>query len=89
MGHGGRRDPSEYRTIIAEVFFDTEVNKNGVRPSIGQPFPQTMKIECSRTIRNYPVGTKVRLDVVETDREGSRSFLYSSYKWDHEIVKDS
>jgi hypothetical protein len=32
MGHGGRRDPSEYRTIIAEVFYDTEVSKNGVRP---------------------------------------------------------
>jgi hypothetical protein len=25
MGHGGRRDPSGYRTIIAEVFYDTEV----------------------------------------------------------------
>jgi hypothetical protein len=89
MGRAGRRDPSEYQTIIAEVFYDTEVNKNGVRPCKGQPFPQSMKIECSRAIRNYPVGTKVRLDVVETDREGSRPFLYSSYKWDHEIVKNS
>jgi hypothetical protein len=48
-----------------------------------------MKIECSRAIRNYPINTKVKLDVVEADKEGSRPFLYSRYKWNHEIVKDS
>lgn len=45
-----------------------------------------MKIECSREIRDYPVGTKVRLLVVETAKEDSRPFLYSSYKWAHELV---
>ncbi len=89
MGHGGRRDPSEYTTIIAEVFFDPEVRKNGVRPCKDQPFPQNLKIECARVIRNYPRGTKVKLDVVETDRDGSRPFLYSSYKWNHEVIDNS
>lgn len=56
---------------------------------LGQPFPQNMKIECARKIRNYPLGTRVSLDVVETDKEGSRVFLYSSYKWDHEIIRSA
>lgn len=87
MGHGGQRDPSEYRKITAEVFYDISRRKNGVRPCPGQGFPTDMKIECSKDIRDYPVGTKVRLDVVETDKEGSRPFLYSSYKWEHEVVE--
>ena len=82
----GRRDPSEYVIIIAEVFYDASRRKNGVRPCAGEVFPQTMKIECARAIRDYAIGTKVKLDVVETEKEGSRSFLYSSYKWRHEIV---
>lgn len=87
MGHGGRRDPSEYTTIVAEVFYDPARRKNGVRPCKGQPFPENMKIECAREIRNYPVGTRIQLNVVETEKEGSRPFLYSSYKWAHKLVK--
>lgn len=88
MGQGGRRNPSEYVTITAEVFYDTERRKNGVRPCENQPFPKTMKIECAKEIRNYPIGTLVRLDVVETEKEGSRTFLYSSYKWKHLVITD-
>lgn len=86
MGHGGRRDPSEYVSILAEVFYDREKGRNGVRPCEGEAFPSTMKVECAREIRKYPLGTKIRLDVVETDKEGSRPFLYSSYKWPHEKI---
>ena len=86
MGHGGRRDPSEYVSILAEVYYDQGKGRNGVRPCQGEQFPNTMKIECARVIREYPVGTVVRLDVVETEREGSRKFLYSSYKWLHQKI---
>lgn len=81
-----RHDPDEYISIVAEVFYDPARRKNGVRPASGELFPQSMKIECSREIRDYAVGTKVRLRVVETDKEGGRPFLYSSYKWAHEVV---
>lgn len=81
-----RHSPDEYVSIIAEVFYDPARRKNGVRPASGQPFAQNIKIECSRAIRDYPVGTKVRLRVVETAKEESRPFLYSSYKWAHELV---
>lgn len=81
-----RHSPEEYTLIIAEVFYDPDRRKNGVRPASGQPFPQSMKIECARKIRDYPVGTKVKLRVVETTKEDSRPFLYSSYKWKHEFA---
>ena len=86
MGHGGRRDQSEYVSILAEVYFDRGRRKNGVRPCEGEQFPSTMKIECARVIRDYPIGTVVRLDVVETEKEDSRPFLYSSYKWLHQKI---
>ncbi len=89
MGEGGRRDLSEYVTISAEVFYDSNRRKNGVRPCENQPFPTSMKIECAREIRDYPIGTRVRIDVVETEKEGSRPFLYSSYKWKHNVVENS
>jgi len=87
MGRGGRRDPSEYITITAEVFYSSLHGKNKVRPCLDQQFPQSMNIECSRRIRQYPVGTKVRLRVVDTEREDGELFLYSSYKWLHELVE--
>ena len=88
MANLGRRSPSEYITITAEVFYDVSRRKNGVRPCEGEAFSQSMKVECAKSIRDYKVGTKVRLDVVETKKEGSKSFLYSSYKWAHEVVND-
>ena len=87
MGRGGRRDPSEYVTITAEVYYSPSVQKNKVRPCAGEAYPQSMNIECARVIRQYPVGTKVRLRVVDTEREDGEQFLYSSYKWAHEVVK--
>ena len=86
MGRGGRREPSEYVYITAEVFFDPERNMKRVRPVAGEVYPTVMWIECSKKIHEYPIGTKVRLKVVETEKEESRKFLYSSYKWNCELV---
>jgi hypothetical protein len=83
----GRRDRSEYTSILAEVFYDAARNRNGVRPCDDQRYSTQMKIECSRAIRDYPVGTIIRIDVVEKDTSGDRPFLYSSYKWSHEKIK--
>lgn len=86
MGRGGRRDPSEYVYIIAEVYFDTEKNTKCVRPVAGEDFSVDMRIECAKKIHELPIGTKVRLKVTETEKEDSRKFLYSSYKWDYEVL---
>ena len=53
MGRGGRRDPSEYITITAEVFYSPQYGKNKVRPSSGEQFSQSMNIECARAI--FPI----------------------------------
>ncbi len=86
MGSVGRRDPSEYVDVVCEVFYDYSRRKNGVRPIAGEVFPQTMKVECAKEIRKLALGTHVRLSCVETKKEGSRPFLYSSYKWSYEVV---
>lgn len=86
MGRGGRRDPSEYVYIFAEVYYSGSHGKNKVRPCAGEQYPQNMNIECAKAIRRYPVGTKLKLKVVDTEREDGETFLYSSYKWPHEVV---
>ena len=83
----GRRNPSEYVIIIAEVFLDTETGRKRVRAIQGQVYPSTMKIECAKEIRELPLETKVRLRVVDTKKENGKPFLYNSYKWAFEIVK--
>lgn len=86
MGRGGRRNPSEYVYITAEVFFDPERGTRRVRPIAGEIYPAGMRIECSMKIHKLQIGTKVRLKVVETEKEGGRKFLYSSYKWNYELM---
>jgi hypothetical protein len=46
-----------------------------------------MYIECSKSLRALPAGTRVRLRVVQTEREDGRAFLYSSYQWKYEVVR--
>ncbi len=75
MGRNGRRDSSEYITITAEVFYSPQHGKNKVRPCSGEQFPQSMNIEWARAIRQYPVGTTVKLKVVDTEREDGELFL--------------
>ena len=87
MGRGGRRDPDEYELIKAEVYYDNVARKNKVRPCKGEKFSQNMNVECAREIRNYKIGRKIGLRVVDTERENGKLFLYSSYKWPHEVIK--
>ncbi|CAI0910418.1 hypothetical protein ABK864_03590 [Serratia marcescens] len=84
----GRRNPKEYVSIIAEVFPDPQKKRGRLHPVEGQGFPTDMYIECSKAIRELKIGTKVRLDVVvKNPKDGEdRPHLYSSYKWDYEIV---
>ena len=46
-----------------------------------------IRIQCSKKLsKDYPVGTKFRIRAKLTDREGEGEFLYSSYKWDYEVL---
>ncbi|MGY4499391.1 hypothetical protein ACVWYH_003322 [Bradyrhizobium sp. GM24.11] len=55
-----------------------------------QEFPTHLRVECSKDLMNpriHPVGTRFRLRVKLTDREGGGEFLYSYFGWPVEIVE--
>lgn len=56
----------------------------------GQPFPVTMDVECSRTMRKlYPVGTRFCIYAKEASREAGKPFLYSHFDWPFEVIDPS
>lgn len=75
----------EYSEIIVESYLESGSGLHGVvhiRSAINQYYSQNLRVECSKKlITNYPVGTKFRLRVKLTDKDGGNPFLYSSYKW--------
>ena len=58
-----------------------------IRPVKGEQFPQSIKVECSKALsKNYPVGTKFKIQAKLTDRNGSGDYLYSSYRWSYDVL---
>jgi hypothetical protein len=58
-----------------------------VRPIDGQGYSTALQVECSRSlVRDYPVGTRFKLRVKLTDREGGGEYLYSSWRWPFEVI---
>ena len=80
-----------YHHIIVETYSGVKPGKSSrihVRPIVGQVFPTSMDVECSRDMRKrHKVGTKFRIWAKETDREGGNPFLYSHFSWPYEIVE--
>lgn len=82
-----------YHWIVVESFngprgggYSKEVH---IRPVQGEMFPSTLRVEGPRAmIRNYPVGTRFRVKVKLTDRQGGGDFLYSHHSWEFEVLKD-
>jgi hypothetical protein len=61
-----------------------------IRPVPGQEFPTHLHVECSKDLVNpriHPVGTRFRLRVKLTDRQGGGAFLYSYFGWPVEVVE--
>jgi len=59
-----------------------------IRPIKGEQFPQNIKVQCSKDLsKKYPLGTKFKIQVKLTDREGSGEYLYSSYKWPYDVIE--
>ena len=82
-----------YSQIIVESFIP-EDRCNGlhghihIRPCPDQdPFLPEMFVQCSKNLSTeYPVGTKFSIKAKISSREGSRPFVYSSYKWHYDVV---
>jgi hypothetical protein len=81
---------SQYEKVVVETY-SSDVSgrsKIRVRPISGQKFPQTMVVECSKSMReNHPIGTRFRISAKESRREGGKLFLYSGYTWPYEVIE--
>lgn len=82
----------DYKQIVVESF--RVANTGGrhgpvhVRPVSGQPFPQSLMVECARRLtKDYPVGTRFKLYAKLTDKEGGGQYLYSYFGWPVEVMK--
>jgi hypothetical protein len=80
-----------YVYVIVESYLPASTNGlHGpvhIRALPGQGYPDDIHVECSKKLsRNYPVGTRFRLRAKLTDREGGKEFLYSSFRWDYEVL---
>jgi len=59
-----------------------------VRPIAGQNYSTGLHVECSKSlVRDFPVGTRFRLRVTLTDREGGGEYLYSSWRWPFDVLE--
>lgn len=76
---------SGYTSIVVEVYDSGRVGgKHGtrhIRPAVGQPFPQSLDVECDAALAANPVGTRFRMNVKLKYREGSGEHLYSYWGW--------
>ena len=81
-----------YRDVIIETYSapgDPSRHQIRARPVEGQGFDTSMHVECSSRMREaYPIGTKLKIRAKITDREGGPSFLYSHYRWQHQVMSD-
>ena len=82
-----------YQTIVVESFIpDSTSGRHGkvhMRPAEGQPYPQTLFVECARKLlTDYPVGTKFRIRVKLADVQREGEFLYSYFGWPFEVVSE-
>jgi hypothetical protein len=83
--------PNDYFYIIVESFLPKKTSGlHGlihIRPAPNQIYPQNLFVECSKDlVNNYPVGTRFRIKVKLTNKEGGRDFLYSYHGWSHEVI---
>lgn len=76
-----------YIEIAVETYLDHRTKKIRVRPVAGEMYPQTMAVECARSVRyQHPVGTRFRISAKLTDRDGGGQFLYSHHSWSMTVL---
>ena len=78
--------------VIVESYHEAGSGLHGkvhIRPVQGQGYPTALRVRCSKSLsKNHPVGTRFRIFVKLTDRQGGSEFLSSHHSWDYEIVPD-
>lgn len=83
-----------YLEVLVESFIpQSKSGKRGtvhIRPVPGGQFDPDLAVECSKGLsRDYPIGTRFLLRAKLTDRDGGGQYLYSSWRWPVQVVKNS
>jgi len=71
------RDAWAYRELAVESALDARSGKPRIQPVPGQAFSTSMRVQCSRRLFDYPLGTRFLLSARITDRQGGEPFLYA------------
>ena len=80
------KEDEPYRKIVVESYNATATSglhgETHIRPVSGQGLSTELQVECSKKLsRDYPVGTRFRIQAKLTDREGGGEYLYSFHGW--------
>ena len=83
---------SAYREIVIETFHnpgEPAAERIRARPLPGQGLSTSMRVACSTKMRErHPVGTKLKIQVKVTEKEGGTPFLYCHYSSPYEVLSD-
>lgn len=82
---------NEYEEVLVESYKAIHTSgKHGkvhIRPVAGHKYSPELQVQCSKKLsKYYPLGTKFILQAKLTDREGRVEYLYSSFRWNYEVV---
>ena len=82
--------PDDHEPVEIESFEISEEPGGtgvGLRPVHGQKFPASLHLEGNRSLaRDYPVGTRFRVQAKLMKRANGAEYLFSSWQWDVKII---
>ena len=81
-------------TIVVEsVYSEPPSGRTGaydrlkLRPAPGQKFPPSLFVEGNKSlVRDYPVGTRFKIQVKLMKRPSGAEYLFSSWQWDAPLL---
>lgn len=81
----------EYTYIIVESYVETATSglhgNVHIRPIEGQGYPTTLRVQCSNKLKtDFKIGTRFRIKVRTSDRDGGGEFLTSYHGWKFEVL---
>lgn len=82
--------PNDHQTIEAESFVAENGERKGqvaMRPVEGQKFPTSLLLEGNKALlKDYPVGTRFKVQVSLAKRPTGEDYLFSSWQWDARVL---
>ena len=85
-----RRPDARYDWYLIQTYEahgESSSSRVRARPVADQGLPSTMRVECSRRMRQgFPVGTIFRVKAQVVENANGTCFLYTHFDWPFEVV---